>query len=106
MSFCGWLAVRWPRFGETRRERFLTDVEFRRLGDVLDEMEADGSLPVYPTAAIRLLMLTGCRRNEIVQLAWKNIDLEGGELRLQRAKTGSKFPPWTVEPVQPHAYPN
>ena len=57
------------KYRETKRERFLTDEEFRRLGEVLDEMEAEGRLPVYPAAAIRLLMLTGCRRNEIVELS-------------------------------------
>ena len=81
------------KYREQRRERFLTDEEFRRLGDVLNEMEADGSLPVYPAAAIRLLMLTGCRRNEIVTLAWKNVDLEGGELRLPDSKTGPRMVP-------------
>ena len=81
------------KYPEQRRERFLTDEEFRRLGDVLKEMEADGSLPVYAAAAIRLLMLTGCRRNEIVTLEWKNVDLEGGEIRLQDSKTGPRMVP-------------
>ncbi len=81
------------KYPEQRRERFLTDAEFRRLGDVLNEMEADGSLPTYPAAAIRLLMLTGCRRNEIVTLEWKNVDLEAGELRLPDSKTGPRMVP-------------
>ena len=62
-------------------------------GLVLNAMEAEGSLPVYPAAAIRLLMLTGCRRNEIVALEWKNVDLEGGELRLPDSKTGPRMVP-------------
>ena len=66
------------KYPERKRERFLTEAEFRHLGAVLNEMEAEGRLPVYPAAAIRLLMLTGCRRNEIVELAWKHVDLEGG----------------------------
>jgi hypothetical protein len=39
------------KYREKKRERFLTDEEFRRLGDVLSEMEADKTLPVYPEAA-------------------------------------------------------
>ena len=81
------------RYREKKRERFLTDEEFRRLGDVLNEMEADKSLPVYPAAAFRLLMLTGCRRNEIVTLKWEYVDLEGGELRLPETKTGERMVP-------------
>ena len=81
------------KYREKKRERFLTDEEFRRLGDVLNEMEADKTLPVYPAAAIRLLMLTGCRRNEIVTLRWQHVDLKDGELRLPESKTGARMVP-------------
>ena len=81
------------KYPEKKRERFLTDAEFRHLGDVLNAMEADGTLPVYPAAAIRLLMLTGCRRNEVVELEWKNVDLAAGELKLADSKTGSRLVP-------------
>ena len=81
------------KYREARRERFLSDAEFRRLGAVLDAMEADGTLPVHPAAAIRLLLLTGCRRNEIVALAWRHVDLAAGELRLPGSKTGPRMVP-------------
>ena len=61
--------VRKYRMG--RRERFLTDAEFRRLGRVLRELEAERRVPVHAVAALRLLMLTGCRRNEILTLRWR-----------------------------------
>ena len=51
------------------RERFLTDAEFTRLGQVLDEVSGKGSrVSTGAVATIRLLMLTGCRRNEILTL--------------------------------------
>ena len=78
------------RYREGRRERFLTDVEFRRLGRVLDEMEAAGEAPVHAIAGIRLLMLTGCRRNEVLTLRWEDVDLGAGELRLRDTKTGPR----------------
>ena len=81
------------KYREKKRERFLTDEEFRRLGDVLNEMEADKTLPVYPAAAFRLLILTGCRRNEIVTLRWEHVDLEDGEFRLPDSKTGARLVP-------------
>ena len=44
---------------ERKRERFLTDEEFRRLGRVLDEAERCKGVSVHAVAAIRLLLLTG-----------------------------------------------
>ena len=83
------------RYRETPRERFLTPEEYRRLGRALDAAEADGS--VFPTAvpAIRLLLLTGCRRNEIVKLKWDDVDRTAGELRLRDGKTGWRSVPLT-----------
>ncbi len=81
------------KYREEKRERFLTEAEFRHLGAVLNGMEAAGRLPVYPAAAIRLLMLTGCRRNEIVALQWKHVDLASGELKLADSKTGARLVP-------------
>ncbi len=70
------------RCTEARRERFLTPEEYRRFGRALDATEADGS--VFPTAvpAIRLLLLTGCRRIEIVTLKQDDVDRAADELRI------------------------
>ena len=55
-----------PMNPKRKRERFLTDAEFTRLGQVLDEVSGKGSrISAGAVATIRLLMLTGCRRNEI-----------------------------------------
>ena len=78
------------KYRERRRERFLSDGEFERLGSVLNGMEADGSLPVHAAAALRLLMLTGCRRNEIATLRWSDVDLDAGEMNLAETKTGAR----------------
>ena len=71
-------------------ERFLSEQEFRQLGRVLSELEAEGQDSASGIAAFRLLMLTGCRRNEILTLRWDDVDLEAGELRLRDAKTGAR----------------
>ena len=78
------------RFKEDKRERFLSDAEYRRLGSALREIEQDGSETPSTIAAIRLLMLTGCRLSEIQKLRWEYVDLETGELRLPDTKTGAK----------------
>ena len=80
-----------------RRERFLTDAEFRRLGQALDELEATGRLSPHAASAIRLLMLTGCRRNEILTLRWEDVHLEAHELRLADSKTGPRTISLSVE---------
>ena len=46
-------------------------------------------------AAIRLLVLTGCRKNEIVTLRWDDIDRTAGEIRLRDSKTGARRIPLT-----------
>ena len=68
---------------------FLTDREFR-LGRVLNETAAVGGVSVHAVAAIRLLMLTGCRKSEILTLRWKDVDLAANELRLADSKTGPR----------------
>ena len=87
------------KYPERRRERFLTDAEFDRLGRVLDEAVDSGSASPIAVAAIRLLMLTGCRKNEILTLRWTDVDLEAGELHLGDAKAGPRtvqLPPTAV----------
>lgn len=68
-------------------ERFLSEVELKALGKVLDA--ADASVP-KATAIIRLLAMTGCRRREIEALTWAEVDLLNGFLRLKESKSGSK----------------
>ena len=78
------------RFREEKRERFLSDIEYQRLGAALKEIEVDGSETAPAIAAVRLLMLTGCRLSEIQKLRWQHVDLGAGELRLPDTKTGAK----------------
>ena len=80
------------KYPERKLERFLSEAELARLGGVLNEGEQAG---VHPSviAAIRLLMFTGCRRNEILTLKWENVDFERACLWLPVSKTGAKLVP-------------
>ena len=82
------------------RERFLSEQEFDRLGRVLAELEIAGTVSTSAAGALRLLMLTGCRRNEIVTLRWEHVDLEHDELRLRDAKTGARAVPLSPAAIQ------
>jgi len=77
--------------------------EITRLNAVLDASLADKSVTPSAIAAIRLLMLTGCRLSEILMLEWKYVDLKNHALNLPDSKTGAKMvilPPSATEILQ------
>jgi integrase len=78
------------KYKEEKRERFLSEEEFGRLGQVLRDAEQDGSESPAMIAAVRLLVLTGCRLSEIQKLCWEHVDLPRSCLRLPDSKTGAK----------------
>jgi integrase len=79
------------KYAETKRERFLSAGELARLGEVLAEADLNGVEPAAGLDAIRLLLLTGCRRDEILTLKWdEGVDLQEGVLRLADTKTGKR----------------
>ena len=84
------------RYRTRKRERFLTQEEFRSLGRALRDLEAEGRTWPPAMAAIRLLALTGCRRSEILGLRWDDVDRTTGELRLRDAKAGPRMVPLTA----------
>ncbi len=79
-----------PKYPERSRERFLTMAEIKHLGGTLREIEAEGKEMPSAILAIRLLLYTGCRLNEIMTLKWEYVDLEAGMLHLPDSKTGAK----------------
>jgi len=67
---------------------FATD-ELHRLGEVLAaERQAEDRARALAATAATLLLLTGCRRGEILSLHWK--DLRGNRLKLRHGKTGPR----------------
>ena len=77
------------KFKGRKSERFLSPAEIGRLGVALEALESKGAHP-YGLAIIRLLALTGARRDEIASLEWSEVDFERGALRLKDSKTGQK----------------
>ena len=96
------------RVAEEGKERFLTSEELTRLGAAIRQAETEGLLVTqrtdkrapkveqrviidqYAAAAIRLLLLTGCRLREILNLEWSRIDFERGIINLSEAKRGRR----------------
>lgn len=58
-----------------------------RLGIALARAERNQTESVFALAAIRLLIFTGCRRNEILELQWKDVKIERAMLLLPETKT-------------------
>ena len=71
------------RYRRRGRDRFLSREEVCRLGKALARHE--GSILA---AAVRLLLLTGCRKSEIMTLRWQ--DYRDGRLFLRDSKTGPR----------------
>jgi len=100
------------RYAENRGERFLSSDELERLGAAIRDAETLGIewtpdpskqvkhaprpenrrtiISPYAAAALRLLILTGCRLSEILHLEWAHVDFERGLLFLPTSKTGRK----------------
>ncbi len=76
------------RYRRKGRERFLSPAELRRLGAALARHRDER--PLY-VAAVELLLLTGCRKSEILTLQWT--DYREGKLFLRETKTGDFFFP-------------
>ncbi len=73
------------RYRRRGRERFLSDAEIGRLAAVLSTHESACPRQV---AVLRLLLLTGCRKSEVLTLRW--IDYREGHLFLRDGKTGPR----------------
>jgi integrase len=98
------------KFREAVRERFLTEPELLRLGEAVREAETVGipwvnqskskharksenritNIGPHAAAALRLLVFTGARLREILDLRWDHVDLQRGLLFLPDSKTGKK----------------
>jgi integrase len=78
------------RYHVQPRQRFLDEDELTRLGAALAEAETEGAEDVYAIAALRLLVLTGSRRDEILTARWDWVDFTRGMLDLPDSKTGRK----------------
>ena len=78
------------RYNRRRKiERFLSTAELARLGVVLERERACADEERSTVAnAVLLLVLTGCRRSEVLSLQWG--DVRGNRLRLRHGKTGPR----------------
>ena len=75
-------------YKENKRQRYLDRKEFTKLWQVL---QAEMAIPRNHDGilAIVLLLLTGRRRGEILNLTWDEVDLDNGRMALKDSKVGA-----------------
>lgn len=77
------------RYREEKRERYLTNAEVAKLWGVLNSETGASAASPSAIAAIKLLMLTGRRLNEVLGLRWAWVNLDAKVLRLPDTKSGA-----------------
>ncbi len=78
------------KFETGKNQRFLSLDEIAKLGKAIREAETENKTGI---AAIRALLMTGCRREEILGLPWAWLDSKARCLRLGDSKTGYQIRP-------------
>ncbi len=80
------------KFPDNKQRRFLASEEIKALGAAMAAAEANGESKVA-LSAIRCLLLTGCRRNEVLALPWDWVDGRQQCLRFGDSKSGAQLRP-------------
>ncbi|MDZ3831889.1 MAG: site-specific integrase [Sphingopyxis sp.] len=81
------------------RDRRLSDQEYRVLGEMIRQARQIEKFEVT-AEIIRQIALTGCRRGEIINLKWSDVDLDGSALRLKETKEGKSVRPMGLPVVE------
>ena len=80
------------RPADNKRERFLTAEEYGRLGQAMRDAKGDG-LSIIFVRAVEMLLLSGCRHGEVVNLKRSEVDIPGRCIRFGDTKTGTQMRP-------------
>lgn len=75
------------KYARVKRVRFFTDSENARMLDALDKLEASAVIQSAHADALRLLMITGARKMEILALKWSEVHVELGLILLPQSKS-------------------
>ena len=96
-----------------KREVFLTIDDIKKLGKALNAAQEIQLCNTTAINAIKLLTLTGCRKDEILSLKWSYIDFENQCFRFPDTKTGAQIRAFglgakhllqSIEQTLPHNY--
>jgi integrase len=89
----------WARKRHLCSSNPVSDVEKRKQNDPRDRVLSDKELvAIWQATAVgddhdqivRLILLTGCRKNEIAQLSWNEVDLEAGTILISKERSKNR----------------
>lgn len=78
------------KFEDNKSKRFLSYEEIIALGKAMREAEGENKTGI---AAIKTLLLTGYRKNEVLALPWAWVDTQAQTVRFGDTKTGAQIRP-------------
>ena len=76
------------KYKENQKQRFLSDAELKRLEESLILQEKEQPKSYCTVKALSLIMYTGCRMGEILNLKWENVYIKDRYIHLPDTKTG------------------
>lgn len=82
-----------------RRTRYFSEAEYADFLDAIDTLEEHRRLLWTHAGCLRLLTFTGCRRNEIAMLTWKEYRRAERVIMLRDSKTGPRRVPLSPEAI-------
>lgn len=85
------------RFADGKRDRRLSDSEYKQLGD---GVAASESIWPYAISTIIFLAMTGWRSGEALNLRWRDLDLKRHVAQLPDTKTGASTRPLSLSAVK------
>lgn len=80
------------KYQDNKRQRFLSHEEIKALGQAIRDADQE-AMNATALAAIKTLLLTGCRKSEVLSLPWNWVDTKAGCIRFGDTKSGAQLRP-------------
>ena len=81
------------KYKENKKQRFLSHLELKKLEESLIQQKTEQKSSYCTVNAIFLILYTGCRMGEILNLKWENVNLSNYYIHLPDTKTGESARP-------------
>ena len=88
------------KYKENKKQRFLSDAELKRLENSLIEQQKLQPASYCTVNAIFMILYTGCRVSEILNLKWENVHLSDSYIHLPDTKTGEGARPLNQKAIE------
>ena len=76
------------RYKEKKRQVYLSMDQLERVGQAMRQLKNTESF--YALSALKMLLVTGCRTSEILNLKWEYVDIANNCIHLPDSKTGAR----------------